>query len=98
MKKISKPIIIIAVVALLGLIVMLLWNFVVPSVIGCSTLSYPQAICLLLLCKILFGGLGGVRNRAHTAFRIDRSEIRKKVERMSREEKREYIKKLYDEQ
>lgn len=41
-----------------SLVVMLLWNALLPSLFGIAALSYWQAMGLLLLCRILFGGLG----------------------------------------
>lgn len=52
----------IAAVALFGFIVMSLWNWIVPPVTGWHPITYWQALGLLLLSKILFGGL-----RAHGA-------------------------------
>jgi hypothetical protein len=42
---------------------MLLWNAVMPNIIGANSISYLQAAGLLALCRILFGGmaLGGFR-------------------------------------
>lgn len=41
-------------------IVMLLWNCLLPDLIpGVSPLGYWQALGLLILCRILFGGLRG---------------------------------------
>jgi hypothetical protein len=42
----------------LGLIVMMLWNAIVPDLFQGSTLSFPQAIGLLLLSHILLRGWG----------------------------------------
>ncbi|MBA3679741.1 MAG: hypothetical protein H0W73_00920 [Bacteroidetes bacterium] len=40
-----------------GYAVMFLWNTILPSVIpAVGTLTYIQAIGLLILCRILFGG------------------------------------------
>jgi hypothetical protein len=46
-------------VAVAGLAVMLLWNWLLPPLTGWHTLGYPQALALLVLCRILFGGLRG---------------------------------------
>lgn len=43
--------------AALGLIVMLLWNALVPALFGGPRLSYLQAAGLLVLSRILFGRL-----------------------------------------
>jgi hypothetical protein len=55
--------------ALLALIVMLLWNAVMPAVfVGSRTMDYPHALGLLVLSRILFGGFrgrGGWHQRRH---------------------------------
>lgn len=51
-----------AVVAAAGAVVMVLWNAVLPRVVAVNTLSYPQALGLLTLCRILFGGFSGRGN------------------------------------
>jgi hypothetical protein len=52
-----------AVVAMLffGWVTWLLWNWLVPTLFGGPSLSYWQALGLLLLTKILFFGIGGSR-------------------------------------
>ena len=40
----------------MGAIVMLLWNAILPALLGVKIISYWQAVGLLVLCKILFGG------------------------------------------
>lgn len=47
-----------------GAIVMGLWNAILPSVLGVKTITFLQALGLLLLSKILFGGFGGRRSWA----------------------------------
>ena len=63
-----KAALMLAAVAVLGLVVMLLWNAIVPGVFaGVRTLEYPQALGLLVLSRILLGsfrsgrGMGGRR-------------------------------------
>jgi hypothetical protein len=46
-------------VAALGLAVMLLWNWIAPSVFGLRSIEYLQAVGLLVLARILFGALRG---------------------------------------
>jgi hypothetical protein len=48
-----------AVLALLALAVMLLWNSLVPELFHGPRLEYWQGFGLLLLSRILFGGLRG---------------------------------------
>ena len=42
-----------------GLIVMLLWNNILPDVLGVKAITFVQALGILLLSKILFGGFKG---------------------------------------
>lgn len=56
---------VIAIVALvlivLGAVVAQLWNALMPAIFGLHTISFGQALGLLVLCKILFGGWRGGR-------------------------------------
>ena len=45
-------------VAAISWVVMLLWNAILPDVVGVKPLNIWQAAGLLLLSKILFGGFG----------------------------------------
>jgi hypothetical protein len=49
----------ILIVAGLSALVMWLWNAILPDLLGINEISYWQALGLLVLCKILFGGFGG---------------------------------------
>lgn len=42
-----------------GEVVMRLWNWLLPPLFGWRPLGFWQALGLLALCRILFGGLGG---------------------------------------
>jgi hypothetical protein len=41
-----------------GEVVMLLWNWLAPALFGLREITFWQAIGLLALCRILFGGFG----------------------------------------
>lgn len=41
-----------------GFIVMGLWNAILPAVLGVKAITFIQALGILLLSKILFGGFG----------------------------------------
>jgi hypothetical protein len=47
--------------AALSWAVMALWNRLLPGLFGWHLLTYGQAVGLLILCRILFGGRGGPR-------------------------------------
>lgn len=51
--------VVIAVLALVGWVVMLLWNALVPQLFHGPALGYWQAVGLLFLSRLLFGGLRG---------------------------------------
>jgi hypothetical protein len=40
----------------LSLAVMLLWNALMPELFGLKVIGYLQALGLLILCRVLFGG------------------------------------------
>jgi hypothetical protein len=44
--------------ALVGEVVMLLWNALLPQLFGWPPITLWQALGLLVLCRILFGGFG----------------------------------------
>jgi len=91
--------IMIATCAVFGAAVMLLWNALMPQIFGLSELGYLQAVGLLLLARILFGGLGGGW-RGHHALRgamgderlfRHGNKLREKWMAMNDEERREFI-------
>jgi hypothetical protein len=45
-------------IALFGEVVMHLWNWLLPALFGLKTITFWQALGLLVLARILFGGLG----------------------------------------
>jgi hypothetical protein len=42
-----------------GQLVKLLWNGLLPPLFGWPAVTFWQALGLLVLCRILFGGVGG---------------------------------------
>jgi hypothetical protein len=94
-----------AVLALLSVMVMLLWNALIPSLFSGPVLGFWQAVGLLILCRILFGGLRGRgghggwrhqhawRDRWHRMTPEERDRFRESFRRwrqMSREERRQF--------
>jgi hypothetical protein len=76
----KKKILWIAPLAILGMIifvwiggqlVMHLWNWLVPELFGVRQVTFWQALGLLALCRILFGGLGLGGRRSNFRRRID---------------------------
>lgn len=59
-KFFAKILLLVVMAALLGAIVMRLWNWIIPTlIVGAHAIDYPRAIGLLVLCRVLFGGLRG---------------------------------------
>lgn len=48
-----------------GWLVMILWNNLMPSLFGLTTISYWQSVGLLVLAKLLFGGFGHPGGHPH---------------------------------
>jgi hypothetical protein len=55
MKKLSRSLIDVGIIVLvLPLMLMLIWNAVIPSIFGLPTLGYWSAMGLYLVCSLLF--------------------------------------------
>src|SRR5208283_5617333 len=52
-----------------GEIVLHLWNWLLPPLFGFRQINFWQALGLLLLCRILFGGLGRHGYHGRSRFR-----------------------------
>lgn len=96
MKPRWKKLILIAPFAIVGLLlfvaaggaaVMLLWNWLLPALFGWPVLSFWQALGILALCRILFGGSGpsGGSMRSNMRRRLD-----ERCERMTPEERERF--------
>lgn len=56
------PLAIAAFLSITGLVVMNLWNYLLPGILHVGAITFWQAIGIFILCKILFGfGRGGRR-------------------------------------
>ncbi len=95
-RKFWHVLIFIAILAAAIAIIMLLWNALIPSIIGWSAINYWQAAGLAILCKLLFGGIGRhghgpwfFHGQGHKPPR----HLHERMKGMSREEKRDFIRK-----
>jgi len=69
-----------AVCAVFGLAAMLLWNELMPQLFALPQISYLQAVGLLILARLLFGGIGGGGWRHHHHGRHEaRDKLREKL-------------------
>ncbi len=67
----------IGMLALLGWVVMLLWNWLMPDIFGLKQLNYWQAWGLLLLSTILFKGLGSNNSGSGRSERKRKQQLRR---------------------
>jgi hypothetical protein len=78
-------------VALFGELLMHLWNWLLPTLFGWRQISFWQALGLLVLCRILFGSIGGRgSDRGKT-----RRALRDRWEGMTPEERGKFRQNLY---
>lgn len=81
-----------------GEIVMHLWNWLLPPLFGWRMITLWQALGLLLLCRILFGGWGGSGGgKGHMRHRIREriaermgERMRERWEKMTPEEREKF--------
>jgi Ca2+/H+ antiporter, TMEM165/GDT1 family len=64
-RAIFIPLAIVAGVFIFGSLVMYLWNSILPAVLGVSVITFWQALGILVLSKILFGGFRGGHGHMH---------------------------------
>ena len=68
-----------------GGVVMLLWNWLAPELFGLRQVTFWQALGLLALCRILFGGFGGGSHRSNS-----RRRMAERWEQMTPEEREKF--------
>jgi hypothetical protein len=71
-------------ITVFGFVVMSLWNSLVPAIFGGHTIGFWQALGILLLSKILFGGFRGGPGRHW------RGQMRDRWESMTPEEREKF--------
>ncbi len=72
-----------------GEVVLHLWNWLLPGLFGWKQLTFWQALALLALCRILFGGFGMRGSRDGMRSRI-RRRVAERWDRMTPEEREKY--------
>ena len=83
-----------------GGVVMLLWNWLAPTLFGLRLITFWQAIGLLALCRILFGGFGlGGGGHRNSRRRMDgriRQRMAERCEQMTPEERERFRQGFHD--
>ena len=90
--KIAAGIFVAVIVAVFlgGAIVMYLWNAILPSVLHVESLTYWQAVGLLILCKILFGNFNRGGRADCRSFGTKSTEWKEKWLNMTEDEKAQF--------
>jgi hypothetical protein len=81
----------VAVMAGIGAIVMLLWNALVPAIFGITTINFWQALGLLILARIFFGGFRHNHSFRGKDVKYSHNHLFEKWKNMSPEERKEFI-------
>lgn len=95
-RRFVHSLIFIAVFAASIAVIMVLWNWLIPEIIGWSTINYWQAAGLAVLCRLLFGGIGRKFHPGHFHghhHHKHHHHLHEKLRDMSVNEKREFIRK-----
>lgn len=79
----------VAVLAAAGVVVMLLWNLLVPEIFGLAFINFWQATGMFILARILFGRMGF----GHMMLNKRANHMRGRWMKMSPEERMEFINK-----
>lgn len=81
-----------------GTVTMLLWNWLMPAIFGLGSISFWQALGLLLLCRVLWGGFGSRRyhggrhhHHHHGGGRHGDNPVNDKWMKMTPEQRKEFI-------
>jgi hypothetical protein len=86
--------VVVAALALFSAVTMLLWNALMPQIFHLPTINYWQAIGLLILARLFFGG--GLMHRSHRSHDPRwNHKIKDKFAGMTPEEREEFFKKLH---
>ena len=73
-------------IAIGGEVVLQLWNWLLPPIFGWHQITFWQALGILALCRILFGGFGG-----HGSYRSNfRRRMAERWEQMTPEERERF--------
>lgn len=85
------PICLVAFATVFGALVMVLWNWLMPCIFGLPELTFWQAVGLLVLCKLLFGGVMHGHHGHHGCCHGGKNKLRERWESMTPEERQHIV-------
>lgn len=85
------PVLAVGALALMSGLVMVLWNWLIPTIFGLTIITFWQALGLFVLSKLLFSGFGGGRRFRRSGWRPGGA-INDKWRNMTPDERREFMK------
>jgi hypothetical protein len=91
LKFVLFAVLFVAALATLGFVVKGLWNWLMPALFGWKLIGYWQAVGLMILSKILFGGFSGSRGRG--GYR--RPRMRERWGQMTPEEREKFRQRIH---
>ena len=81
-------------IVVFGVATMLLWNALIPELFNLPSLSIAQAVGLLVLSRLLFGGFGILKDIGHFVARKERQAILENWHSMSPEQRAQCIERI----
>jgi len=78
----------------LSVIVMLLWNLLIPTIFGITAINFWQALGLFILARLLLGGMSG-RFLMGQGMHSHHNPVREKWMTMTSEERKEFIRRRH---
>lgn len=88
----------VGIAALLALLVMLLWNWLIPTIfVGGPVITYWQALGLMILAKILFGGFKPPPHARCSTDNKDqwKEKMRERMNQMDPEKKKKFFNRMH---
>ncbi len=83
-------------IAIFGWVVMSLWNWLMPYLFNAKIITYWQALGILVLCKILFGGMKGSWRGKQCNYHGDfKQKLESRMAGMTEEEREEFKEQFY---
>lgn len=78
-----------------GVVVMLLWNALVPNIFGLASIDFWQGMGLFVLCRLFFGGFGFRHFHGDKRKAKHFNHFHEKWMEMTPEERKEFVKKRH---